>query len=95
MTQTMIDIGIDVEAQHHEVATAGQCEIDMRFQPLVQMADNLMKYKYIIEERRLEARQDRHVHAQAAVWRQRFGMHTHFSLWKGGEPLFAGGAMPG
>ena len=45
---TMIQCGIDVEAQHHEVASAGQCEIDMRYQSLVRMADQLCLYKYIV-----------------------------------------------
>ena len=49
MMQTMIDCGMDVEAQHHEVATAGQCEIDLRFQNLVKMADQMCMYKYIIK----------------------------------------------
>src|SRR5690606_916608 len=49
MVATMISLGIHVEAHHHEVATGGQCEIDMRFSPLVQMADQLMLYKYIVK----------------------------------------------
>ena len=49
MVSTMMELGIDVEAHHHEVATGGQCEIDMRFEPLLKMADNLMLYKYIIK----------------------------------------------
>ena len=48
MMLTMIQCGIDVEAQHHEVASAGQCEIDMRYQSLVRMADHLCLYKYIV-----------------------------------------------
>ena len=49
MMLTMIDCGLDVEAQHHEVATAGQSEIDLKFNDLVQMADNMCLYKYIIK----------------------------------------------
>jgi glutamine synthetase len=95
MTQALIDIGIEVEAQHHEVATAGQCEIDMRFGPLVQMADNLMKYKYILKNVAW-----RHGKTVTFMPKPLFGdngsgMHTHFSLWKGGEPLFAGGGYAG
>src|SRR5437764_6511530 len=46
MVQTLVELGIPVEAHHHEVATGGQCEIDMRYQDLVTMADNVMLYKY-------------------------------------------------
>ena len=49
ITLKMIEAGIDVEVHHHEVAQGGQCEIDMRFQPLVQMADQVMLYKYIVK----------------------------------------------
>ena len=66
----MIAAGIDVEVHHHEVATAGQCEIDMRFQPLVKMADQLMLYKYIVKNDGQGAGLQRDVHAQAALRRQ-------------------------
>ena len=49
MMLTMIQCGLKIEAQHHEVATGGQGEIDMRFAPLVEMADNVLKYKYIVK----------------------------------------------
>ena len=49
MMQTMIDCGLDVECQHHEVGTAGQAEIDMRFKPLVEMGDQLMWFKYVLK----------------------------------------------
>ena len=95
MMQTMIQCGIDVEAQHHEVATAGQCEIDMRFQELVKMADQMCLYKYIV---RNVARR----HGRTATFMPKplygdngSGMHTHISLWKDGHPLFAGSGYAG
>ncbi|MFM7205168.1 MAG: type I glutamate--ammonia ligase [Planctomycetaceae bacterium] len=95
MMQTMIHCGIDVEAQHHEVATAGQCEIDMRFQELVRMADQMVLYKYIV---RNVARR----HGKTATFMPKplygdngSGMHTHISLWKAGQPLFAGTGYAG
>ena len=90
MMQVMIQSGIDVEAQHHEVATAGQCEIDMRYQDLVRMADQVCLYKYIV---RNVARR----HGKSATFMPKpivgdngSGMHVHISLWKEGWPLFAG-----
>lgn len=90
MVLTMINLGIPIEAQHHEVATGGQCEIDMRFSPLTEMGDRLMWYKYIVKN---VARR----HGKTAtfmpkpIWNDNgSGMHTHQSLWKGGKPLFAG-----
>jgi len=95
MMLTMIECGLDVECQHHEVATGGQCEIDMRFSPLVKMADGLMLYKYIIKN---VARR----HGKTATFMPKplfqdngSGMHTHVSLWKGDEPLFAGDGYAG
>ena len=63
----MEELGIVVETHHHEVATAGQAEIDMRFAPIVDMADQLMVYKYVVQERRAPRRQGRDVHAEAAL----------------------------
>ncbi|MDO8690076.1 MAG: type I glutamate--ammonia ligase [Dehalococcoidia bacterium] len=88
MVLTMIDAGITVEVHHHEVATAGQAEIDMKFGPLVSMADNLMLYKYIVKN---VARK----HNMVATFMPKpifgdngSGMHCHQSLWKGGTNLF-------
>jgi glutamine synthetase len=93
--QHLIDSGIDVEAQHHEVATGGQCEIDMRFKPLLEMADAVLKYKYIVK---MVARK----HGKVACFMPKplfqdngSGMHTHFSLWKDGKTLFAGAGYAG
>ncbi len=88
MILTMQQVGIGVEVQHHEVGTAGQAEIDMRFDTLLSMADKLMLYKYIVKN---VARA--HGHSATFMPKPIFqdngsGMHTHQSLWKGGEPLF-------
>jgi glutamine synthetase len=95
MVLLMEDVGIQVETHHHEVATAGQAEIDMRFDSLVNMADKLQWYKYIIKQ---VAR--RHNKTATFMPKPLFndngsGMHTHQSLWKGGEPLFAGDGYSG
>jgi len=91
MVQILQDTyGIEIEAEHHEVATAGQAEIDMKFSPLVQMADNLMRFKYVVKN---VARK----HGKVATFMPKpifedngSGMHTHQSIWKDGKPLFAG-----
>jgi len=95
MVLMMESVGIEIEAQHHEVATAGQAEIDIRFSPLTEMADKLMMYKYIIKN---VAR--RHGKTVTFMPKPLFGdngsgMHTHQSLWKGGKPLFAGSGYAG
>jgi glutamine synthetase len=91
----LMEAGVDVEAQHHEVATGGQCEIDMRFQPLVKMADSVLKYKYIVKMTAAK-------HGKVACFMPKplfqdngSGMHTHFSFWKGEKPLFAGSGYAG
>ncbi len=88
-------IGIPVEAQHHEVATGGQCEIDMRFQPLVQMADNLLKYKYIVKN--VARKHEKTVtFMPKPLWNDNgSGMHVHMSIWKGGKNLFFGDGYAG
>ena len=80
--------GIEVEMQHHEVASAGQCEIDMKYDTLTRMSDSLMGYKYIVKN---VARR----HGMTATFMPKplfgdngTGMHCHQSLWKGGANLF-------
>jgi len=95
MLLTLEQVGIDVECQHHEVATAGQAEIDMRFKPLVTMGDQLLWFKYI-----LKMVAYRHGRTVTFMPKPLFedngtGMHTHFSIWKGGEPVFAGDKYAG
>jgi glutamine synthetase len=95
MVLLMEEVGIQIETHHHEVATAGQAEIDMRFDSLVKMADKLQWYKYIIKQ---VAR--RHNKTATFMPKPLFndngsGMHTHQSLWKGGQPLFAGDGYSG
>jgi len=90
MVLEMQKTGIMVEKQHHEVATAGQAEIDMRYDSLTNMADKMMMYKYIIKN---VAR--RHGKTVTLMPKPLFqdngsGMHTHQSIWKEGKPLFAG-----
>jgi glutamine synthetase len=95
MCRVMADVGISVERQHHEVATAGQAEIDIRFDTLVKTADNLMWFKYIIKNVAW-----RHGKTVTFMPKPLFGdngsgMHTHQSLWKAGKPLFAGDGYAG
>lgn len=88
MVLTMKQIGIDVELHHHEVGTAGQGEIDLRFDTLTRMADKLMMYKYVI--RNVARRNGRAVTfmPKPVFMDNGSGMHCHQSLWKGGQPLF-------
>ena len=95
MVTVMQKCGIHIEAQHHEVATAGQGEIDMRFAPMVEQADKLMLFKYIVKN---VANQ----HGKTATFMPKplfgdngTGMHTHQSIWKDGNPLFAGSGYAG
>ncbi len=95
MMLTMIECGLKIEAQHHEVATGGQGEIDMKYAPLVEMADNVLKYKYIVKN---VARK----HGKTATFMPKplfmdngSGMHVHSSLWKDGKNLYAGSGYAG
>jgi glutamine synthetase len=88
MVLTMESLGIQIEAHHHEVATAGQAEIDMRFTTLTRMADNLMIYKYVIKNVARRAGYTVTFMPKPIFEDNGSGMHCHQSLWKGGEPLF-------
>jgi glutamine synthetase len=95
MVLTMEKVGIQVEAQHHEVATAGQAEIDMRFNSLTKIADSLMWYKYIIKNVARKHGKTVTLMPKPIFADNGSGMHTHQSLWKGGQPLFAGNGYAG
>ena len=90
MVLAMMEAGIEIEAQHHEVATAGQCEIDMRFSPLVQMADQVMKYKYIVKNVARRRGMTATFMPKPLYGDNGSGMHCHFSLWKGEKNNFFG-----
>jgi glutamine synthetase len=81
-------VGLHVERSHHEVGTAGQCEINYRFDTLVKSADDLLKFKYIVKN-------EADIHGKVATFMPKplyndngSGMHTHQSLWAKGKPLF-------
>jgi glutamine synthetase len=88
-------VGLIVEAQHHEVATGGQCEIDVRFAPLLQAADNMMWLKYIIKNVARRAGRTVTFMPKPLYGDNGSGMHCHMSLWKEGKPLFAGNGYAG
>ncbi len=95
MVMEMQNCGIHIEAHHHEVATGGQGEIDMRFSPMKEMADKLMLFKYIIKN--VASRNGKTVtFMPKPVWNDNgSGMHVHQSIWKNGKPLFAGDGYAG
>ncbi|MBI4319101.1 MAG: type I glutamate--ammonia ligase [Chloroflexi bacterium] len=84
----LIQAGIDVEVHHHEVATAGQAEIDMRFSTLTKMADQVMLYKYVIKTTCFEQGYTATFMPKPLFQDNGSGMHVHQSLWKHGSNLF-------
>ncbi len=95
MVMILENLGIDIECQHHEVATAGQSEIDMRFKPLVQMADQLMWFKYVLKNVAYRAGHTVTFMPKPLFEDNGSGMHTHISIWRGDQPLFAGDKYAG
>lgn len=95
MVQNLIKCGIPVEAQHHEVASGGQCEIDLRFQPIVRAADQLLLFKYIVKNTAKKNNKTVTYMPKPIFGDNGSGMHVHTSLWKKGEPLFAGNGYAG
>ncbi len=95
MTLMLEEMGIIIEAQHHEVATAGQAEIDMKYMPLSKMADQLLRYKYVIKNVALKHGKTVTFMPKPVYGDNGSGMHTHISLWKENKPLFAGNGYGG
>lgn len=95
MVTNLINCGIDVEAQHHEVASGGQCEIDLRFMPLVKAADQLLMFKYIVKNTAKKNNKTVTYMPKPIYGDNGSGMHVHTSLWKKGKPLFAGSGYAG
>jgi len=88
-------LGIEIEAQHHEVASGGQAEIDMRFKPLLEMADQLVWFKYVLKNVANRAGHTVTFMPKPLFGDNGSGMHTHVSIWKEGKPLFAGDQYAG
>lgn len=95
MMLTLEKVGIQVERQHHEVATAGQAEIDMRFKSIVEMGDQLVWFKYILKNVAYKYGYTVTFMPKPLFEDNGSGMHTHTSIWKGGKPLFAGDKYAG
>ncbi|QJQ31841.1 type I glutamate--ammonia ligase [Sphingomonas lacunae] len=94
MTSTMREMGLNMDKHHHEVAAA-QHELGLTFDTLVKTADNMQIYKYVVH-------QVAHAYGKTATFMPKpikddngSGMHTHMSIWKGKEPLFAGNGYAG
>src|SRR5271154_709349 len=95
MVMTMQNCGLEVECHHHEVATGGQTEIDLKFDSLVRSADHMMLYKYIVKNVANQYGKTVTFMPKPIFQDNGSGMHTHQSLWKGGKPLFAGDGYAG
>ncbi len=90
MVLLMEQCGLEIEAQHHEVATGGQCEIDFRFSTLVRCADNVLIFKYIAKNVARRHKKTATFMPKPLFGDNGSGMHCHQSLWKDGQPLFYG-----
>ena len=95
MVLNLINAGINVEAQHHEVASGGQCEIDLRFEPLLKASDQMLMFKYIVKNTAKEHNKTVTYMPKPIMGDNGSGMHVHTSLWKKGKPLFAGTGYAG
>src|SRR5213593_590274 len=94
MVLTLERLGVQCEFHHHEVASAGQCEIDLRFESLTRMADQVLLYKYVIKNTAFAAGKTATFMPKPIFGDNGSGMHCHQSLWKEGTPLFADKSGP-
>ena len=90
MTMILEEVGMHVECHHHEVATAGQCEIDFKFSNLLHTADNLMLFKNIVKNTAYSYGKTATFMPKPLYGDNGSGMHVHQSLWKDDNPLFGG-----
>ena len=90
MLLTMGECGVPIEKHHHEVATGGQNELGIRFAPIIAAGDNLMIYKYVIKNVAKKYGKSVTFMPKPLFNDNGSGMHTHMSIWKGGQPLFWG-----
>jgi glutamine synthetase len=95
MLLTMAKCGVPIEKHHHEVATGGQCELGFRFGRLIEAADFLMTYKYVIKNVARKYGKTVTFMPKPVFNDNGSGMHTHQSIWKDGQPLFAGDGYAG
>jgi len=95
MVLTMQKVGMEVECHHHEVATGGQTEIDLKYDSLVRSADHMMLYKYVTKNVANQYGKTVTFMPKPIFGDNGSGMHTHQSLWKAGKPLFAGDGYAG
>ncbi|MFW6279701.1 MAG: type I glutamate--ammonia ligase, partial [Planctomycetota bacterium] len=90
MVKLMGKCGLEVECHHHEVASGGQAEIDLKYNTLLKMADQLLIYKYIVKNVARRNGKTATFMPKPIFGDNGSGMHVHFSIWDEGEPLFAG-----
>ncbi len=95
MVLVMEQLGVPIERQHHEVATAGQAEIDYRFDSLMRAADKMMVYRYVVKNVARKHNKTATFMPKPLFGDNGSGMHVHQSLWKKGKPLFAGNEYAG
>lgn len=88
MVKVLLNVGVEAELHHHEVATGGQAEIDIKYNTLVNMADSLMKYKYVIKNVARRYNKTVTFMPKPIFMDNGSGMHVHQSLWKNGKNLF-------